>query len=166
MKKRERMRRVVWCLGFLAVLSILFSGCLPASKSQKKNTSAASTGKVKKTSKKPAPLYYDFGDVLIPSELKINRRESFVYETSGLAAGVLVLSGRVELNSLIAFFTNNMGKDNWSLISSIKSARTLMLFKKENRWCVITILEKELFSTEVEIWVAPAGGSGGSGLFR
>ena len=164
MKKTEKLLWIKLCMVLLSVLCVFFSGCLAVSKYQKKAVSGKSA-KITKNSKKPAPLYYDFGDVLIPSELKINRRASFVYETSGFAAGVLVLSGRVELNSLIAFFTNNMAKDNWKMISSIKSARTLMLFKKESRWCVITVLEKDLFNTEVEIWVAPTMSSG-SGLFK
>ncbi len=165
MKKTGKVQRIIVCVGLLFVFCFLFSGCLPASKYQKKTTPAKTT-KTTKKAKKPAPLYYDFGDVLIPSELKINRKASFVYETSGFSAGVLVLSGRVELNSLIAFFTNNMTKDNWKMISSIKSARTLMLFKKESRWCVITVLEKDLFNTEIEIWVAPTMSERESGLFK
>jgi len=169
MRKTGKARRILLCVGLLSVFCFLFAGCLPTSKYQKKTTptkTTKTTQKFKKPQKKPTPLYYDFGDVLIPSELKINRKASFVYETSGFSAGVLVLSGRVELNSLIAFFTNNMTKDNWKMVSSIKSARTLMLFKKESRWCVVTVLEKDLFNTEIEIWVAPTMSEGESGLFK
>ncbi|MDM8522661.1 hypothetical protein QUF80_04745 [Desulfococcaceae bacterium HSG8] len=105
-------------------------------------------------SKKSASMYYDFGDVLIPTELKKDKGSSFIYKTRGFAGGVLSLKGRVEMNSLTNFFSSNMARDNWRLISYFKSPRTIMLFHKENRWCVISISEGD-FSTRAEIWVAP-----------
>jgi len=123
--------------------------------------------------KGPVPLYYDFGDVLVPSELKVDKDASFVFRTPGFSAGVLVLAGRVEINSLIDFFYNNMAKDNWKLVSYFKSRRTIMLFNKENRWCVINITEGG-FNTHTEIWVSPTtmetgsgmGGGAGAGLLK
>lgn len=102
----------------------------------------------------PGPLYYDFGDVLVPLELKVDKERSFVYHAPGFTAGVLGLSGRVEVDSLIRFFENNMAKDNWRLVSAFKSPRTIMFFTKANRSCIINITEKK-FKSEVEIWVAP-----------
>jgi len=102
----------------------------------------------------PTPLYYDFDDVLVPSELKTDKKRSFVYHTDEFTAGVLVLRGRVEINSLIRFFDSNMAKDNWRLMSSFKSPRTILFFTKANRSCIINITERR-FDTEVEIWVAP-----------
>lgn len=114
---------------------------------------------------KNAPLYYDFGDVLIPRELKIDKKLSFIYRTAGLTSGVLTLEGRVDVNSLIAFFEVNMAKDNWQEVVEFKSPRNLLLFKKENRWCVIKIEEKE-WKAYVEIWVAPTMGEMESGLVK
>ena len=119
----------------------------------------------KTASKGPSPLYYDFGDVLIPGELKINKEESFVYNSTGFSAGVLVLSGRVEANSLIDFFENNMARDNWKKICSFKSAHTLLLFQKENRWCVVSIHESN-FTTHAKVWVAPTVSEAGLGLLK
>jgi len=42
----------------------------------------------------------------------------------------------------------------------------MMLFKKEKRWCVVSIKEKKLFDTETEIWVAPIIIDTGSGLLK
>jgi hypothetical protein len=58
-----------------------------------------------------------------------------------------------------------MTKDNWQYVSSFKSPRTLLLFKKENRWCVINITENK-WNTRVEIWVAPFSGNSASGLLK
>ena len=86
---------------FLAV-----SGCTGMQTTSSEPSSSAST----KKDEGPVPLYYDFGDVLVPSELKINKKISFVFQTPGLSAGVLSLSGRVESSSLIAFFENNSAR--------------------------------------------------------
>ncbi len=146
---------------FLIIIVFLIMGC--SALSDQTNTSARQ-GEVPET-QKSAPSYYDFGDVLIPSELKLDRKSSFVYQTAGLSAGVLVLKARVELNSLIKFFEVNMTKDNWRLLGSFKSPRTIMMFKKENRWCVINITAT-VYNTLVEIWVAPMTNESGSGLLK
>jgi hypothetical protein len=110
-------------------------------------------------------LYYDFEDVLVPAELKVDKDRSFVYHAQDFRAGLLVLKGRVELNSLIRFFENNMSKDNWRLVSSFKSPRTILFFNKPNRICIINITEK-WFSNEVEIWVAPILESAVGNLYK
>lgn len=112
-----------------------------------------------------APLYYDFGDVLVPREMKVDKNASFVFRTPGLSAGVLSMKGRVDGSSLIAFFESNMANDNWSLVSAFKSYRNIMLFKKENRWCVINITEKKMY-TYLEIWVSPTIAGASPGLYK
>lgn len=160
MTHRQRTKSVLILTFVLASCFILATGC---SYSQK-NKSGAQTASVK-DSMGPMPVYYDFGDVLVPKELKVVKKNSFVYTTSGLAVGVLALKGRVERNSLIAFFENNMAKDGWVQISAFKSTQTMLLFKKESRWCVIDILEKTIRTT-VKIWVSPTPGVSTSGLLK
>lgn len=113
---------------------------------------------------KNAPLYYDFGDVLIPKALGLDRGKSFVQKLPGSTSGVLTFSGRVDTETLIAFFNNSMAMDHWKQIMLFKSSpRTIMLFAKENRRCIIRIYDKTL-TTNVEIWVAPV--SEDSGLLK
>ncbi|MEW5909935.1 MAG: hypothetical protein AB1659_09070 [Thermodesulfobacteriota bacterium] len=141
-------------IGMAVILGLLFSGCASI---QPKGSGS--------DSRKELPLYYDFGDVLVPKELKVDKKLSFIYRTAGLTTGVLTLSGRVELNSLIAFFENNMAKDNWQKLSEFKSPRTILLFQKEHRYCVINIVEGD-FEAHVEIWVAPTMMKPDSGLIK
>ncbi len=148
---------------FLVLIALLFlvSGCSIL----RSWIRPATSQETRQAEDEAAPLYYDFGDILLPRELKIDKKASFVFRTPGLAAGVLALKGRVEGSSLIVFFENNMAKDNWQPVSSFKSPRTIMLFKKENRWCVINITEKD-FNTYVEVWVAPTIAQEASGLVK
>jgi hypothetical protein len=146
-------------LGLLAVLVLFISGCSIFSQNKKN----ASGRQMPEQQPEETPTYYDFGDVPVPPELKLVTQSSFVYRTSGFSAGVLVLKGPIEIGSLIVFFENNMAKDNWQMISTFKSSRTLLLFQKENRWCVINITDNK-YNTDVEIWVAPTTNPTASGL--
>ena len=141
---------------------IVTAGCSSLNKDKKDTTSTSTTVTAKETKKKP--VYLDFDDVLLPKELKIIRDESFVYETAGFTVGVLSMKARVETNSLIEFFKKNMQKDNWQLLSGFKSPQTMMLFQKDNRWCVVNITVG--YNTLVRIWVAPMAMDASSGLLK
>ena len=158
---RNRFRTVAVSMMFIAAL-MLVSGC-SALKSKKATSQPGSAGQP--AAAKPKSIYYDFGDVLLPTDLKINKDDSFIFRTPGMTAGVLSLKGRVEINSLINFFENKMPVDGWQAISSFKAPKTMMLYKKQTRWCVISISEGQL-STQVEIWVAPTVPGAESGLLK
>lgn len=113
------------------------------------------------------PRYYDFTDILVPGDLKVEDKSTYVVQTAGFATGILVLEGRIKRNELISFFQTNMAKDNWKALSIFKSPRTstFLLFKKTNRWCIISISPGD-FYTRVEIGVSPAAGDTASGLYK
>ena len=146
------LKRGMVFLGGLAlvVVFVMSTGCA----SLNKDATGLEEPEVTKEAEEPEPLYYDFEDVLVPLELKEDKDKSFVYRAPGFTAGILAFSGRTEINSLIRFFENNMAKDNWRLLSSFRSPRTIMFFNKPNRSCIINITERRV-KTEVEIWVAP-----------
>jgi len=155
---KKRMWPVV--LGLIIAMIISIGGCSSLTKKDNKATAPS-----EKSSTGVPALYYDFGDVLVPKELKVDKKSSFIYQTEGFSAGVLVLNGRIETSSLISFFEKNMAKDNWHMLSSFKSERTMLLFQKAHRWCVMNITD-ERFSTYVEIWVAPTTQDSKTGLLK
>ena len=158
MQKVKGYRVAIKIFGIAAALMLLSVAC----SSTPKTTDGS---EAREKDEKNAPLYYDFEDVLIPRDLKLNTKSSFVYHTSGLTAGVLVFTSKVDRSSLIQFFENNMAKDNWQAVSSFNSPRTLLVFQKETRWCVINITDNN-WDTLVEIWAAPFSGNSGSGLLK
>ncbi|MCD4677156.1 MAG: hypothetical protein K8S18_14350 [Desulfobacula sp.] len=141
-------------------LAFFISGCLGDTFSKKpEGESSADQPKSRKTT----AVYYDFEDVLIPMELKIVKDRTVVILTPGFTSGILTLKGRVERRSLFNFFSNNMQKDNWNVISQIKSpGTTIMVFQKISRTAVITIRDEQIY-TYVEVGVAPTV-SGETGL--
>lgn len=109
---------------------------------------------VQETSESAIPLYYEFKDVPVPWGLEINRERSFVFQTAESAIGLISFSGDLESEFLISFFKSKMPKDGWRLLGSFKSLKNVLLFLKENRFCVISIVSKAL-TAEVEILLAP-----------
>ncbi len=136
----------------LFLLLFLLSGCFGDTFSSKPEDGSLD---VQPKSKKATAVYYDFGDVLIPLELKVVQARTVVISTPGFVSGIITLKGRIERNSLFNFFNNNMQKDNWTVISQIKSPGTvIMVFQKTSRTAVITIRDEQ-FNTYVEIGVSP-----------
>lgn len=147
-KKGFRSLQVI--AGLLMLILLLCSGCAGIF-----NSIGVSSNPSEESEETPVPLYRDFEDVAIPRELKEDKKNTYVIESAGYRSGILALKGRVERNSLINFFKDNMSKDNWKAITSFKTPkRAIMLFQKENRWCMISITEKEI-NTYIEIGVVP-----------
>ncbi|MEA3221557.1 MAG: hypothetical protein U9P49_00115 [Thermodesulfobacteriota bacterium] len=134
------------CILYTAVavlaISIMIPGCANI-----KEYFGAKTATTQKAG--PHPCYLDFKDVLVPGELKKSESESFITD----ANGILVLSGRVDKDSLAEFFKTSMTSDGWifqheyGFKSSIK-----LFFSKPGKISSFLISENPL-GTTVEIWV-------------
>ncbi len=135
----------------LILFSLVFVSLFGCSLQNSKKGSFFDT--FKKDTEKKAPVYYDFKDVLIPGEFKYDKKASFVYKGAGILSGYLFFEGRVETNSLVKFFINNMAKDGWMQVSVFKSPNSMILFKKENRRCII-VVKSGAYNTFLNIWVA------------
>ncbi|MBU2549776.1 MAG: hypothetical protein KKB20_15285 [Proteobacteria bacterium] len=103
----------------------------------------------------PTGQYYNFEDIEVPVDLKIDDKRSFVYETGGFKAGTLLFSGYVEIDSLAKYFSTAMVKDGWKLKSTFRYPKQVLLFEKEKKVAIIIIYEGTI-NTHVEIWVAPS----------
>ena len=130
-----------FCRGFYTLLSVLlislvvFSGCAYLRGNGGESDETVVTGEETES----GSLYYDFGDVPIYSNLKVVKKKSFVYHVPGFTAGVLGLSGRVDADTLEQFFKKSMPKDNWKLVCSFKSPRSVLFFTKEKKSCIINM---------------------------
>ena len=135
----------------LTACSGLESGLLSAT-----GTAAANQATAKKSTDDPKKLpdLKEFGDVMIPRDMDVNKDASFIYNRGGINAGLLRLSGRVDSRSLLRYFQNNMANDGWRMISQFQAPQSLMVFEKENRLCLIAV-EDSTFQTFADIWVVP-----------
>jgi hypothetical protein len=77
---------VFWGSLALVALFVMSTGCA----SLKKDTTGLEEAEpeVTRQVEEPEPLYYDFEDVLVPIELKVDKKKSFVYHAPGFTAGI------------------------------------------------------------------------------
>lgn len=128
-----------------------------ASSSTERTSQPPSTSSSQPAPTGPRPLYYDFQDIPIPNELSVLSSESQVFQLGSLKAGILVLRGRVDLNSLINFFQMALPRENWKAKGGFRYGRSILIFEKPDKTCVINFYEK-LYYSYVEIYVAPSTG--------
>ena len=148
-------------LGLGLLLAAFISGCSLNTVFTPSETAPPSSGENPEKTKKTTAVYHDFEDVLVPMELSVMKDRTVVVSTPGFRSGILALKGSVDSNSLYDFFSINMAKDNWTVISKIKSPGTIiMVFSKPTRCAVITIRDSHI-TTYVEIGVAPTMGDAG-----
>ena len=146
-----------WAIVCMGVLGLML-GCGSVLKEQKKESSTGMITSQPQSAKKlerPDAKYYDFEDIQIPNELKLDTKSSKVFQSPNLMAGVLVFDGFVEVKSLNNFFKDAMVKDNWQAKGNFKlPPKTVLLFEKKNKRSVFFI-EENMFNTHIEIWVIP-----------
>jgi len=144
-------------LWLLIILAATWMGCSTTVKERQEGQPAGGvaggTG-----SEEGMGKYYYFDDIRVPSELNYKPDKSFVYETPGLKAGILVFSKwRLDMDSLTDFFNYRMEKDNWKAVNSFKGKESILNFSKPDKTCTIKIAEKWYGTTIVEIRVGPIG---------
>jgi hypothetical protein len=100
------------------------------------------------------PDQREFDDVLVPRDMDIDREASAIYRRDGASIGILRMSGRIDLSSLMRYFQNNLGNEGWRQVSVMRAPQSLMVFQKANRMAVIALSEDSL-TTYADIWVVP-----------
>jgi hypothetical protein len=150
MDKKFFQKGLIAGLIVIAVLGMMYMGC---SSTIKERREEPVKGEWRGSGK-----YYHFDDVLIPGELNYKQKKSFIYETPHFKTGVMIFSKwRLDVGSLIDFFTYNMEKDNWKLVNSFRGKESVFNFSKPDKICTIKVTEKWYGTTEVEIRVGPLG---------
>ncbi len=148
-------------IAFLLVIFLISgAGWMGCSTTVKERQSGQPVSEATGEKKGEAPVSgrYYLDDVRIPDELNYQAGDSMVYETAKFKAGVLRFSKwRLDVQSLIDFFTYNMEKDNWKFVNSFRGQETQLTFAKPDKTCDIRITESWTGMTRVTILVGPLG---------
>ena len=95
------------------------------------------------------PSFLDFADILIPSELSKDTSGSYIVN----GFGRLVVTGRVDGDSIEKFFSSTMPSADWSRLDEYRYQDNIkMFFMKPDKLASILISENPM-DTRVEIWV-------------
>jgi len=146
---------------FIMALFLLFAGCQSFPRIGEEEESVPETPVLGQ--------YLDFEDVQIPRGLKLDRNQSYVYQTESLKTGVLSFDSTRSAVEILAAFEENMPRDNWVLVSSFKFHKNILLYNKAGKNCLIIVEAKPNRAwAKVEIWLSPvqAGADGKSILTR
>ena len=147
-------RRSVIALVLVILLGVAWTGCSTTVK--ERQSGQAVTGEARTEGEGMGKYYLD--DVRVPSELNYKPKKSFIYETPRFKAGILHFTKwRLDVPSLIEFFTYQMERDNWKLVNSFRGKESFLNFSKPDKTCTIRIKEKWTGTTIVEIQVGPLG---------
>ncbi len=109
--------------------------------------------------------YYpkEFREILIPDGLIFNRENSMFIKSDTFNGGILSFQGRLEVNSLSDFFETSMQKEGWKFAGSVNSQKSLLIFTKAGKSCMITIVDTNFaLNTEVNIYVTAEKDAGTS----
>ncbi len=103
----------------------------------------------------PPQSLFIFPDLPIPVELEKDRSRTMMIKTQQFQGGIVVLRGRVTVDSLIDFFSKKLVENGWQLVSALNAKRSLLAFTKGNQGhCLIQVYETPGgFNTEVQIWL-------------
>ncbi len=153
----ERKSIIAFLLVVFLGLGIGWTGCsTTVQQRQSGQPVTEATGERRSEGVMSGKYYLD--DVRIPDELNYKASDSMVYETAKFKAGVIRFSKwRLDVQSLVDFFTYNMEKDNWKFVNSFRGEETQLTFAKPDKTCDIRITESWTGMTRVTILVGPLG---------
>ena len=149
--------KLLIALFLVVLLGVAGIGCSTTVKERQQGQPATGPAGEAKGEEEDMGKYY-LDDVRVPSELNYKPDESLVYETKKFKAGVLRFSKwRLDVQSLIDFFTYNMGKDNWTYVNTFRGKETQISFSKPDKMCTVRITTTWTGMTRVMIAVGPLG---------
>lgn len=142
----KKFSQLIICLTFLIIFTTL-------SFAQQQNQPKDTTKKDIKAEEETFMPHRDISDIPVPYSMKLDKDNTFIFETKGIKVGIISYKGRVDGYSLAEALKNNLIEEKWTLQNTLNYKNTSSLsFVKDQRNLIIFI-EEGLFSTRLEIRV-------------
>ncbi len=104
-----------------------------------------------------------FEDLPVPSNMKLDRENSFVYETSNYRTGILIYNGNMDAVDVANFYKSEMSKYNWTLVNSLEYKKGSQLIFEKPGWIAVVKIESTWQnSSRLTITIGPKGSQEGS----
>jgi hypothetical protein len=114
------------------ILALAIWGCATTGQG-----SSAVSGGVEKNLAVSSVLRFD--DIPVPTGFSQLPKESFVFQTESVRAGVLRYEGRANPESVMQFYKQQMPVYNWQPVNIIEFGLKQMSFEKPGQSCIIVI---------------------------
>ena len=92
----------------------------------------------------------EFQDIPIAPGLKRDESKAVEVQTGEFKTGIGLYKGRVEARSLADYYKGIMPTRGWTLVADFSAKRTIQVYTKERRICVL-LIEEGLYYTHLEI---------------
>ena len=167
MRPSHRVNTLDKFLKIMVVLlgsAVLFCGCANLSA---QNTIKSDTTDLSSTSPRQseadstsgedqhAEASYRFTDVPVPYKFKLDRDESFVYESGSFKAGIMTYTGWSKLDALVDFYKKEMPTFEWEIVSAFEHSDVTLIYSKEGWNCAINISSSNLGSSKIRVQIGP-----------
>lgn len=83
-----------------------------------------------------------FSDVPVPSGFKLLPKDSYSFEALGTRVGMLKYQGKASIERVAAFYKEQMGLANWTLLNTIQYGDCQLNFERDAETCIITLTPK------------------------
>jgi len=139
-------KNIIYCVLIIFLLSLIGCGTIQSFHERRESPRGGSTIEV-------ASLLR-FSDIPVPSNFKIDHKESYTFQTDTFRAGLLKYSGNLGVEEVAQFYKEQMARYNWRLINLIEYEKKLLNFEKRDQTCLVTI-EGGMTRTTVIISLSP-----------
>ena len=110
------------------------------------------------------PTMEQLGRMPLPVGTKLRTGESLIFGVGDGWLGRAVFEAPSDSTTTYNFFAEQMPRQGWSLISSVRGKRSLLVFTRGDRSATIELDEASLFNGAciVSMLISPIGGSAGA----
>ena len=95
-----------------------------------------------------------FDDIPVPSGFSQLSKESFIFQTESMRAGVLRYEGKASQESVMQFYKQQMPVYNWQPVNIIEFGLKQLSFEKPGQSCIV-VIEGTRSKSTVTISVGP-----------
>ena len=103
--------------------------------------------------------FAEFRDVPYPANFSFSKKDSFTYSRRGVLSGLVVVSGRMNVDELGAYYDLHLPGHGWSPAADIHYSSALVSTWKKGDKILTIVGRPSSFSladeVKVELWVAP-----------
>ena len=109
------------------------------------------------------PSMEQFGRMPLPTGTKLRTAESLIFGVGDGWLGRAVFESPLDANATYNFFADQMPRQGWAVVASVRGKKSLLVFTRAERSATIEIEDSGLFTGSVAwMTVSPVGATSGA----